>query len=198
MRSLIVTAHPEPGSLTHAIALRIGEAIAASDAGNTVAHADLMAEGFDPRFTAQDQALFRGAGVVPADVAAEHARLDATDTLVLVYPLYWWSFPALLKGWIDRVFTQGWAYQDGADGKVQKKLQRLRVHLVGVGGAGAEMIERRGYGAAMKTQIDMGIFDYCGARMLSSQLLLDADSGAAQAHLQTAVEIGRKIGTPMD
>ncbi|WP_142806856.1 NAD(P)H-dependent oxidoreductase [Stenotrophomonas maltophilia] len=198
MHSLIVTAHPEPGSLTHAIARRIGEAIAASDAGNTVAHADLMAEGFDPRFTAQDQALFRGTGVVPADVAAEHARLDATDTLVLVYPLYWWSFPALLKGWIDRVFTQGWAYQDGADGKVQKKLQRLRVHLVGVGGVGAEMIERRGYGAAMKTQIDMGIFDYCGARMLSSQLLLDADSGAAQAHLQTAVEIGRKIGTPMD
>ncbi|PZS72121.1 NAD(P)H-dependent oxidoreductase [Stenotrophomonas maltophilia] len=198
MHSLIVTAHPEPGSLTHAIAQRIGEAIAASDAGNTVAHADLMAEGFDPRFTAQDQALFRGTGVVPADVAAEHARLDATDTLVLVYPLYWWSFPALLKGWIDRVFTQGWAYQEGADGKVQKKLQRLRVHLVGVGGAGAEMIERRGYGAAMKAQIDMGIFDYCGARVLSSQLLLDADSGAAQAHLQTAVEIGRKIGTPMN
>ncbi|WP_295571780.1 NAD(P)H-dependent oxidoreductase [Stenotrophomonas maltophilia] len=197
MHSLIVTTHPEPASLTHAIARRIGEAIAASDAGNSVAHADLVAEGFDPRFTAQDQALFRGAGAVPADVAAEHARLDAADTLVLVYPLYWWSFPALLKGWIDRVFTQGWAYQDGADGKVQKKLQRLRVHLVGVGGAGAEMIERRGYGAAMKTQIDMGIFDYCGARVLSSELLLEADSGAAEAHLQTALQIGRKIGDPM-
>ncbi|MDT3484995.1 NAD(P)H-dependent oxidoreductase [Stenotrophomonas maltophilia] len=198
MHTLIVTAHPESASLTHAIAQRIGEAIAESDAGTTVAHADLMAEGFDPRFNPQDQALFRGTGTTPADVAAEQARLDATDTLVLVYPLYWWSFPALLKGWIDRVFTQGWAYQDGADGKVQKKLQRLRVHLVGVGGAGAEMIERRGYGAAMKTQIDMGIFDYCGARVLSSHLLLDADSGAAQAHLQTAVEIGLKIGTPMN
>lgn len=197
MHSLIVTAHPEPASLTHAIARRIGEAIAASDAGNSVAHADLLAEGFDPRFTAQDQALFRGTGAVPADVAAEHARLDAADTLVLVYPLYWWSFPALLKGWIDRVFTQGWAYQDGADGKVQKKLQRLRVHLVGVGGAGAEMIERRGYGTAMKTQIDMGIFNYCGARVLSSELLLEADSGAADAHLQTALQIGRKIGAPM-
>ena len=189
MHSLIVTAHPEPGSLTHAIAQRIGEAIVGSDAGNTVAHADLMAEGFDPRFTAQDQALFRGTGAVPADVAAEQVNM------AVVAPER--TFPALLKGWIDRVFTQGWAYQDGADGKVQKKLQRLRVHLVGVGGAGAEMIERRGYGAAMKAQIDMGIFDYCGARVLSSQLLLDADSGAAQAHLQTAVEIGRKIGTPM-
>ncbi|HFF3759321.1 NAD(P)H-dependent oxidoreductase [Stenotrophomonas forensis] len=197
MHSLIVIAHPEPSSLTHAIAGRIGEAIGAADAGNSVAYADLMAEGFDPRFNLQDQALFRGTGAAPADVAAEQARLDAADTLVLVYPLYWWSFPALLKGWIDRVFTQGWAYQEGADGKVQKKLQRLRVHLVGVGGAGAEMIERRGYGAAMKTQIDMGIFDYCGARVLSSELLLDADSGAAGAHLQSAGEIGLKIGTPM-
>lgn len=197
MHTLIVTAHPESGALTHAIARRIGEAITASDAANRVTHADLMAEDFDPRFNMQDQALFRGTGATPADVAAEQARLEAADTLVLVYPLYWWSFPALLKGWIDRVFTQGWAYQDGADGKVQKKLQWLRVHLVGIGGAGADMIERRGYGAAMKTQIDMGIFDYCGARVLSSDLLLDADSGAAEAHLQTALAIGRKISTPM-
>lgn len=195
MRSLIVTAHPDPAALTHAVAARIGHAIAAAAASNTVVLADLAAEGFDPRFNADDIGLFRQTGAVPADVAAEHARLDAADTLVLVYPLYWWSFPALLKGWIDRVFTQGWAYADGTDGKVEKKLQRLQVHLVGIGGAGADMIEQRGYGAAMKTQIDMGIFDYCGARVRSSTLLLDADSGQAQAHLQTATDIGRTIGT---
>ncbi len=196
MHSLIVVAHPEPRSLTHAVAARISKAIASADARNSVTVADLATEGFDPRFNAHDMALFRQSGAVPPDVAAEHARLDAADTLVLVYPLYWWSFPALLKGWIDRVFTQGWAYADGADGKVEKKLQRLQVHLVGLGGAGAEMIERRGYGAAMKTQIDMGIFDYCGATVRSSNLLLDADSGQAQAHLQTAAAIGRTIGTP--
>ncbi len=105
MHSLIVVSHPDPGSLTHAVARRIGEAISAAEAGNRVTLADLMAEGFDPRFNRQDQALFRGTAGAPADVAAEQARLDATDTLVLVYPLYWWSFPALLKGWIDRVFT---------------------------------------------------------------------------------------------
>ncbi|MBE5269703.1 MULTISPECIES: NAD(P)H-dependent oxidoreductase [Stenotrophomonas] len=196
MHSLIVVAHPDPASLTHAVAARIAQAIADADESNTTAMADLMAEGFDPRFNGQDQALFRGIAPPPADVAAEHARLDATDTLVLVYPLYWWSFPALLKGWIDRVFTQGWAYAEGADGKVEKRLQQLQVHLVGIGGADAAMIERRGYGAAMNTQIDMGIFDYCGARVLSSTLLLEADTGAAAAHLQTAMEIGRKIGHP--
>lgn len=195
MHSLIVVAHPDPASLTHAVAARIGQSITAVDAGNTVAFADLAAEGFDPRFNAADIGLFKHGAAAPADVSAEHARLDAADTLVLVYPLYWWSFPALLKGWIDRVFTQGWAYADGADGKVEKKLQRLQVHLVGIGGAGADMIERRGYGAAMKTQIDRGIFDYCGATVQSSTLLLDADSGQAHAHLRTATGIGRTIGT---
>lgn len=60
MHTLIVTAHPESAALTHAIARRIGEAITATDAANTVTHADLMAEGFDPRFNTHDQALFRG------------------------------------------------------------------------------------------------------------------------------------------
>ena len=71
MHTLIVTAHPESGALTHAIARRIGQAITASDAANRVTHADLVAEGFDPRFNMQDQALFRGTGATPADVAAE-------------------------------------------------------------------------------------------------------------------------------
>lgn len=194
MHSLIVVAHPESGSLTHAVANQIRDSILAASNGNTVELADLAAEGFDPRFNAGDNALFRQTASAPADVAAEHARIDRADTLVLVYPLYWWSFPALLKGWIDRVFTQGWAYADGADGKVLKKLGRLQVHLVGLGGADAGMIERRGYGAAMKTQIDKGIFDYCGARVESSTLLLDSDSGAAGAHLHTAAGIGRTIG----
>jgi NAD(P)H dehydrogenase (quinone) len=194
MHSLIVVAHPEPGSLTHAVANRIGDAILSASNGNTVEIADLAAEGFDPRFNQADNALFRMTAPPPADVVAEHARIDRADTLVLVYPLYWWSFPALLKGWIDRVFTQGWAYADGADGKVAKKLQRLQVHLVGLGGADASMIERRGYGAAMKTQIDMGIFDYCGARVQSSTLLLESDSGNADANLRTAGDIGRTIG----
>ncbi len=49
MHSLIVVAHPEPGSLTHAVASRVGDAILAASS-NTVEIADLAAEGFDPRF----------------------------------------------------------------------------------------------------------------------------------------------------
>jgi len=198
MHALVVVAHPDPHSLTHAIASRVAEGITAmpqrhARAPHSVEIADLAAEGFDPRFAAADLALFQKTQTAPADVAAEHARIDRADALVLVYPIYWWSFPALLKGWIDRVFTQGWAYEDVEGGKVVKKLQRLRVHLVAVGGADQRTIARHGYFGAMKTQIDHGIFGYCGAQVITSELLLASDTGYPEAHLETARAIGQKV-----
>lgn len=98
-------------------------------AGHSVEIADLVAEGFDPRYSAADQAAYRRGGTTPAVVAAEQARIDRSDALVLVYPVYWWSFPGVLNGWIDRVFANGWAYQDTETGVV-KKLQELRGTLL--------------------------------------------------------------------
>lgn len=198
MRTLIVVSHPEPASLTHAIADQIAEGILHANPSHTVEMADLAAEGFDPRFNTADIARFENRAAAPTDVLAEQARLDRADTLVIVYPIYWWSFPALLKGWIDRVFTQGWAYEDNPEGKVVKKLQHLRVHLVANGGADQGMIDRHGYGLAMTTQIDHGIFDYCGARVLGSRLLLASDPGYPAAHLETACRIGRDIALNED
>lgn len=191
MHALIVVAHPDPASLTHAVAQQITEGISASGA-HSFEVADLAAEDFDPRFTQPDTALAMGKGEPLAEVAAEHARLERADALVLVYPVYWWSFPGLLKGWIDRVFTQGWAYED-ADGKLVKKLQHLEVHLIALGGANQRTYARHGYFGAMKTQIDHGIFGYCGASVATSELLLPSDAGFPAAHLDTARAIGQKI-----
>src|SRR5690606_22629647 len=101
--------------------------------------------------------------------------------------------PGLLKGWIDRVFTQGWAYEEDADGRLIKKLHRLPVHLIGLGGASQRTYARHGYFGAMKTQIDHGIFGYCGARVVTSELLLPSDAGFPAAHLDTARAIGSKV-----
>ncbi len=83
------------------------------------------------------------------------------------------------------MFTQGWAYED-TDGKLVKKLQRLDVHLVALGGANQRTYARHGYFGAMKTQIDHGIFGYCGANVVTSELLLPSDAGFPAAHLDAA------------
>lgn len=193
MHALIVVSHPLPTSLTHAVAAAVGEGIASAPGGHGHELADLAAEKFDPSFNAHDvSAFFRETGL-PEDVAAEQARIDRADALVLVYPVYWWSMPGLMKGWIDRVFSNGWAYEEGPDMKIEKKLGRLAVHLVALGGADHRTYARHGYFGAMKVQIDHGIFDYCGATVKTSELMVPTDGAHAEAHLETARKIGSRI-----
>jgi NAD(P)H dehydrogenase (quinone) len=193
MHALIVLAHPGPHSLSHSIAAQLGEGMSQSGPGHTFEIADLSLEAFDPRFSQTDLAVHRAQAPPPADVAAEQARIDRADELVLVYPVYWWSMPGLLKGWIDRVFANGWAYDERPGGRLVKKLQRLRVHLVAIAGADARTYARHGYFGAMKTQIDHGIFDYCGASVVTSELLLDSQAQDQASSLGAARAIGRDL-----
>lgn len=191
MHALIVVAHHDPQSLTHGLAAQVAAGLSAS--GHSFEIADLAAEGFDPRYTAADQRVHRTRAAPPADVLAEQARIDRADALVLVFPIYWWSLPGLLKGWVDRVFVNGWAIDYGPDTPVVKKLRHLQVHLLALGAADQSAFERHGYAKAMHTQIDYGIFDYCGAKVLTSALLLESESGGAQAHLDTANALGQGL-----
>ncbi|MEA9898903.1 NAD(P)H-dependent oxidoreductase [Xanthomonas campestris pv. raphani] len=194
MHALIVVAHPNPSSHTHAVAAQVQAGLTDHDSGHTVEVADLAKEGFDPRFNQADIALYsRQAGPAP-DVAAEQARLDRADALVLVFPIYWWGMPALLKGWIDRVFTLGWAFDEDADsGKIVKKLGWLDVHLVAIGGADERTYARHGYFGAMKTQIGHGIFDFCGAPVRTTELLLLPDAEFPESHYATARAVGERV-----
>ncbi|MBW8728292.1 MAG: NAD(P)H-dependent oxidoreductase [Inquilinus limosus] len=194
MHALVVVAHPDPKSLTHAVAARLVEGVAGS--GHSAEIADIMAEGFDPRFSATDHAVHLKQAAPTADVLAEQARIDRADALVLVYPVYWWSMPGLLKGWIDRVFANGWAYDEIPGGRLEKKLGRLPVHLVALGGASRGTYERHGYFSAMTTQIDHGIFDFCGARA-TSEFLLPPDTQDLGAHLDTARALGGRLFQPV-
>lgn len=193
MHSLIVVSHPDPASLTHAVAAGIERSITAASTANSVEIADLAREGFDPRFTLNDVGVINRTAPASDAVRAEQARIDGADRLIIVYPVYWWSMPGLLKGWIDRVFAKDWAYGETPDGKLEKKLGRLRVHLVAIGGATQATYDRRGYSTAMAAQIDHGIFDYCGAQLLSSDLLLIPQVRTTDALLAEAGRIGARI-----
>jgi NAD(P)H dehydrogenase (quinone) len=111
----------------------------------------------------------------------------------MIFPVYWWSMPAILKGWIDRVFPQGWAYVDVDGEETTRLLGRLAIQTIAIGGATQRTYDRRGYTQAIQTQIDQGIFGYVGAHMVGSELLLPLDGTSSNLGLQRAREIGRSL-----
>jgi NAD(P)H dehydrogenase (quinone) len=185
---LAVFAHPERTSFTGAVLDRFTGG--AREAGHEVEELDLYRSGFDPLLRGDDYAQFRD-GEMPADVRAEQARVDRAEGLVLVFPVWWWSFPAVLKGWFDRVFSQGWAY-DFTPGRSRGLLADRPTLLLGIGGSRASTYRRYGYDEAMRTQIDVGMLGYCGLRDVQTVLLHEADDDAAarQEFLDTAHRLG--------
>jgi NAD(P)H dehydrogenase (quinone) len=116
--ALIVLSHPEPSSFVAAMARAAAEALE----GTLL---DLYDEGFDPRLSAADftdrmqparlrpmeeQAHAVATGTLEPELARHVRLLAEADLLVLVQPMWWFSLPAMTKGWIDRVFVNGYAY----------------------------------------------------------------------------------------
>lgn len=128
MKALVVLGHPAPSSLNHALAAAIASTW--REAGCDVTYHDLTAEGFDPRLT-PDEA--RGKPSTDSLVQTYISELRASDLLAVVHPNCWGAPPAIMKGWIDRVFAPDAAYTfaKGVDaGDEPIGLLRIRAALV--------------------------------------------------------------------
>lgn len=190
MHILIVTAHPDPASFTHSAVARFVAGIETVE-GASHEVLDLLAEGFDPRFSAADDDAFDGRTTVGPEIVAQQQRIDRADVLVLLFPVYWWSMPAVMKGWIDRVFVSGWAFVEHPEEGMTRLLGRLKGRVVAIGGTNRSTYERRGYLEALETQIVQGVFGYCGMPVLGLDLLLPLDEASAEQGLRRAFELGR-------
>jgi NAD(P)H dehydrogenase (quinone) len=93
------------------------------------------------------------------------ARIEHDDATVMVFPVHWWSMPAILKGWIDRVWNNGWAY--GA-----RKFPQRRVWMIGIAGTLNDAYQKRGYDTAMQTQVNIGILDYSAWPIVGSRFYM--------------------------
>ena len=184
MNILVVFDHPRRDSFCGAVLDRFAAGLAR--AGHRAEIADLRAEGFDPRLPVADEPDWDdGDKVYSADVLAEQARISRNDAIAFVFPVWWWSFPATTKGWIDRVWNNGWAYGD-------RKLALRRALLIGTASADAAGYAKRGYDAAMKVQLLTGIMNYCGIPKADLEFLFDVMDGpeTRAALLQRAAVLG--------
>lgn len=111
MRALVVLAHPLSDSLCAHLAHQAIDALRAG--GATVDILDLYAEQLQPSLTPDERRLHYETPALGPDIAALQQRLAAADTLVLVFPTWWFSLPAILKGWFDRVWTPKFAFEHG-------------------------------------------------------------------------------------
>lgn len=194
MHILAVYAHPRRDSFTGAVLDDLLAGLA--DAGHTAEIADLYRENFEARFQVADYAQFSGQPL-PDEVRAQQARVDRADGLVFVFPVWWWSFPAILKGWIDRVFSEGWAYRF-EPGLSRGLLRDRPMLLLGVCGSRESTFRKYGYDEAMRVQLDVGILGYCGLRDVHTQLFYDVEQGAAARaeYLEQARNHGRIFFSP--
>ena len=198
MHVLTVFCHPDHDSFCGAVLDRF--VAGAEAAGHEVEVADLYREGFDPVMTLRDLQQFDGIEM-PPEILAEQARVEQCDALCLVFPLWWWSLPAILKGWLDRVWSAGWAYKWEQDPEGSLLRPRPCTLLVPAG-ASEKMMAGHDYDKKIEELWRHGILDYCGVEPSVIHLLLDSVWNAEQRkeHLQTAYQAGLDcmLGTESD
>ena len=108
MRALVVYCHPRPDSFTAAVRDVVLDKLRA--AGAEVRLSDLYARGFDPVMGAREHAEYEDCSINTAPVARDVEDLQWCDTLIFVYPTWWYGLPAMLKGWLDRALVPGVAF----------------------------------------------------------------------------------------
>ena len=129
MRCLVVKAHPLSESLCSSMTRRVVEMLQAE--GHEVTLEDLYAEKFDAAMTGEERASYYEGQYSTQAVSEQVENLLSTEAIVLVFPTWWFSYPAILKGWFDRVWAPGVAYDHSPGyGPIKPRLRNLREMLV--------------------------------------------------------------------
>ncbi|TYP88889.1 NAD(P)H-dependent oxidoreductase [Blastococcus xanthinilyticus] len=194
--ALWVHAHPSRRSLNGRL---FEEGVQELSGRYDVTTSDLYAQGFDPVLGERDfgagveeprniaelvGAAYSG-GRLPTDVRAEQAKLAAAELLVLQFPLWWYGPPAILKGWIDRVLTAGFAYGDlDPDLGVPRRygdggLVGRTALVVVTAGEDARSIGARGISGDLESllfPLTHGVLWYVGIETLDLHVVHDADA----------------------
>jgi len=158
MKHLIVLTHPNKKSFGAAIAETVKKA--SEKKGAETMFVDLYDEKFNPVLGAADfDAINRGTAL--ADVKKEQDLIAWADVITFIYPVWWSSLPAMLKGYIDRVFAYGFAYVANENG-YRGLLGGKKAILISTSGTPSEIYSGNGMHHSMKQTQDEGIFRYSG------------------------------------
>jgi NAD(P)H dehydrogenase (quinone) len=122
---------------------------------------DLYSLNFNPVLSAEDFQQLR-AGATPKDIATEQLHVKKADVITLVFPLWWTGYPAILKGWIDRVLQNGFAFTFSAKEGITPRLTGKKVQLITTMGSSVDEYEENGLMDAMAMTMGDNVWSFCG------------------------------------
>jgi putative NADPH-quinone reductase len=168
--ALVVFAHHRADSLTAAIARRVADRIEAD--GYSVDLLDLHGEGFDPRGRVEDEPDYGNRDKRYSEEVHAHAeRLLAADRIAVVFPVWWFGLPALLKGWIDRVWNYGLTY-----GRREKPMAGKRMLWLGLAGLAEDDPDSDLTRALLDGALRRGIAEFCDVTDVHTEALFDSEA----------------------
>lgn len=186
MNILTVVSHPRVNSLTFSAAAKFTQGLA--DAGHQTELLDLHRSGFDPVMREADEPDWSSdRKIYSPEVEAEIERMKKHDALAFIFPVWWYSLPAMLKGYIDRVWNNGFAYGSN-------KLPHRKVLWLGLAADSKEHMAKRQYEQMMNHQLNVAIAGYCGILNSKVELLygtLDENPEIYDQILTQAYQLGR-------
>ncbi|XP_046570990.1 ribosyldihydronicotinamide dehydrogenase [quinone]-like isoform X2 [Haliotis rubra] len=173
---LIVYAHPKPESFNGALLRKAVEVL--SSKGHNVVVSDLYKMNFDPLVRLEDFSVSdSGPSDVSRDVQEEVDKVERADLVVFQFPLYWSSFPAILKGWMDRVIQviSGFVRKTGfyEEGDLRGK-RALLSFTTGAPSIPVESLE------AMLLPMQVGPLNMVGFDVLTPQVSLGVENGTEE------------------
>lgn len=162
MNILVVLANPKAKCFTRDICRIYCDE--AARLGHDVVLRDLYEMNFDPVATADDITGNLTGNIAP-DVKLEQDHLRRADIVTFIHPIWWIDRPAILKGYVDRVFALGFAYGYAANG-VQGTLRGKRGVIITSSGSPQEHFDQSGKMQAIRVAQDLGTMEFCDMEML--------------------------------
>ena len=179
MKHLIIYAHPNAESLNHFFKQIVVNTLA--KANHEVVVRDLYALNFNPILSLEDMTGQRRGQVEPL-VREEQMRIEWADAITFIYPIWWTGMPAIMKGYIDRIMSYGFAYR--YDQGIQKGLLTgKRAFVINTQGKSNAEYSAIGMDKALRLTSDKGIYTYCGLD-LKSHLFFDKADRATEATIK--------------
>lgn len=188
MNILVTVAHPRKDSLTFSLMHALLRGLA--DAGHHTEVLDLYRSDFDPVLKEDDEPVWaQNEQIYSSKAEEEMQRMNRHEALVYVFPLWWWNMPAILKGYIDRVWNYGYAYGPF-------RLAHQKVLWLTIAGAPQERFEKRQYDRMMEHYFNVGLANYVGIQESQFHLLVQGIAPSQELVeylLQEAYEQGRNF-----